>query len=86
MKRLIASILLLGMVATPALAGSFPEKAESRALITSKLYVDDVGIRLPLKRMDQLYRDSGTTMFGGSEPLSTWTGSASVKPIFSPNR
>lgn len=84
MKKILIATFTLGVLAGPAAAGVFPEKAESRVLTTSKSYGGDVTANLAQKRWDQIHPTIHAATFDTSYALST--GTSSVKPIFSPNR
>ena len=84
MKKILIATIALGIIAGPAVAGSFPEKAESRVLTTSKSYGGDVAANLMQKKWDQIHPTTHAAMFDTSYAL--FAGSSSVVPIFSPNR
>ena len=85
MKTIALATLVLTFVAGHAVASTFPEKAESRVPLMSKVYVDDVSTNLPQKWADRIHRTTGAVAFGGTATLMIDSATSS-KPIFSPNR
>ena len=90
MKTLIAATVALGVLAGPALAAGFPEKAESRVWTSSQNqnFAGDLMIPLPLKAKDQIRGNASSHdgSFGSSQALSVDHETGSAAPIFSPNR
>jgi hypothetical protein len=87
MKTLIAATIALGVLAGPALAAGFPEKAESRVWTSSQNqnFAGDLMIPLPLKAKDRI-NGSNSGSFGSTHALAVEHEAGSVAPIFSPNR
>ena len=89
MKTLIAATVALGVLAGPALAAGFPEKAESRVWTSSQNqnFAGDLMIPLPLKAKDRINGTaSNNGSFGSTHALAVEHEAGSVAPIFSPNR
>lgn len=83
MKNILIATLALGIIAGPAVAASFPEKAESRVSTGSQNFAGDTMIKLPLKRADQIHT-GGSYSFGSTEPLAVQSSTSHF--IYSPNR
>lgn len=86
MKKILIATLALGLVAGPALAAPFPEKAESKVRVAGSINSGIVTPEVPLKQADQMLPDDGVVGTFDSEHALAVNDASTPFYLKTPNR